>query len=91
VRRTIPTKLAMVIEEVRPIIASLTFLDPIRSFAANGHWKFVKKCCAWRALLCVTQSHKIMRYRPTSRPQCFTTGSGVLAVPRIADCLVFTF
>ena len=37
-RSAIPTILGMVIEEVRPVFAplSLTFFDPISSFAARG-------------------------------------------------------
>ena len=36
-RPTIPTILGMVIEEVRPIFAPLTFFDPFSSFAARGY------------------------------------------------------
>jgi len=36
-RPTIPTILGMVIEEVRPIFAPLTFFDPISSFAARDY------------------------------------------------------
>ena len=43
-RRSIPTKLVMVIDNVRPFLQPLTFSHPISSFAARSYWKFVRKC-----------------------------------------------
>jgi len=41
-RRTIPTELGMVIEEVCRTFYRLPFSDPMGSFAARGYLKFVK-------------------------------------------------